>query len=669
MTKINLNNDECQNIDIWNFQLTTNTVAICSDVKRWEIMEYDCDGTLRSVSTCDLAERIFDCSCIDLFDLCCMPGCEEGTYLRVNNCNDCLDKYEWVTACEIWNEIAQNDKCWFEIDVDCELLEPLFTVSGNITEEPYNFGFSCEWGLMTLKWTIPDPFVCEDIFDCFPEDIFECPEQTCEDILWDLSCSMWDEECPPCEDCNEDECDRYKLEYCISEKVLRVVQDPEKFVCNRPPRFESKLVWWPMHIQQDTEATADADHWPDRIYYLSSVELPVTQLLKDWWASPIARIWSATQAWGTSSLVKWDTDDWSPCWDHCNENSIVSWNWFAQYTTAWSERVYFEFHAEQNKAIHAWRIWLMKIPCWETDWELITQLKTGAPVGKFYKLPDGCEIPEELMCAYPWIPCNYDNENAPNIPNLFFWPTSCNELTTAFQWPPWDPETAWTFSLGRWIEALTFNGWTKVSVMPWDIIVPVLLLSSSMTWDCDAQNNPNKAVFSILWQGSTQWWGRFTTQFWSFWLNTVYEKKCLNDKFGCKHGWNAIWVGWPLDCSTTLDVSCNFDIYEPEQVCLEPWTVQGYEPPEPPETCEFTSQEDCPEDTTFSLLNPQTGCGICLANTVPWTWADWCEPWYIRDPVQEVCVLAWTWEWEETPPEEPEEEPIVEGEEELPVEE
>lgn len=617
--------------DIGNFDIPVTTITIKGACECGSILRYDCDWYAVCMEPCDLEAELEGCrSCVDLFDLCCMPECEDWKFLRVNDCNDCANKYEWVDACAIWNEISNNKDCGFDFQIDCSELSELFTICSELAN-PTNqdiawFWWECKNGKLQLCGELPQAFTCQEFCDCISEVTFTCPQQKCTDVLKDISCFKNEEDCPPCEECDDDECEYYDIEYCPETCDLRQKQNPHKVKCNRNARVKAELVWWPLHIQQESGT--------DKIYYLSSVELPVNTIQ-----------WSNI-SWVNPDLVLWQVDATQPCRDHCVKNWMFSWNWFNQYITAWTEYVHYEFQWEANKAIHAARMWLMLIPCWETDWQLISQFKLGATVGTFYQSAEDCEFPEELECLINWQPCWAYWQ--PNTPDILYWAVACNELTSAFQWPIGDPLTAWTFSLGRYIEAMSFNGWTQVDVMPWDIIVPVLLLSADTTWDCDATKTPYWGIFSILGLDSNQWGWKFSSNFGSFGVTDIYEKECLVKQYGCKCSATAPSDWAPFNCDSLMNCAC-WDINEPINKCFTPWEATVIEVDDCADAPQ--SQADCAEWETFVPADWQFFlCNTCY--TLPDTWWscgwDWeppcweegeefCNEWFVLNTETNLC--------------------------------
>ena len=579
------------------FDIPVTVVTIKWNCECGSVLTYDCDWHATCVDDCDLEKRLEACrTCTDLFDLCCMPECEDGKFLRIKSCNNCNDKYELVDACDIWNEIVNNDKCWFEIDIQCDNLEPLFEVcstlanpSPDILNSDGNpiegFSIECVGGKLQLCGELPATFTCDRLRECFPEDIVTC-EQTCEEILVEIS------DCPPCEDCEEPECDYKHLLYCPSEKKLKLEANPHRIQCYRNSRGKAALSWG-LNIQMAV--------WEEKWFYLSPTEISATR-------QNIEHIWSA---W-----VLIPGKDWlETSWVHRTRNSAIGANGCHQVCTAGDYQLSFSFQVEVNKSIHALRMWLVVV---RKDWtvQLSCQDKLWGIDWFYYSKP--CPEAEALLCAHWWRSCEAAY-GQPNTPDIFYWSWGCNDYTSAI-WgnsnPANDTQWGWrdwaTFSLGRVIGARTFSWQTWEYLNPGDKVVPVIFISAAMAWDCDAANNPYQAMTSILWDWVTTWWGGtywFTSSFEVVWINDIEENRCLLDKFGCCCG-DVEWTDEASCCcgqEPTVPETVNF--VEGEATYTEPPVI---------DTCDINWPEDCPEGT-FYVENPE-GCDFCTPDALPWTW-------------------------------------------------
>lgn len=445
--------------DNWALITTPEEIDTFWAIVRWtpwcgDVMIYACDKELDSISICDLADDIFDCKCLDLFDTCCMPECKPWTFLRINDCTNCDNKYEFVSACDIRSEIVNTDKCWFDISITCADLLPLFDVSTELASDPFWFKWSCINGKLTLSWEIPKAVECFEELCNLPTEIPECDDEYRAN---EYSCVSAANDCPDCEDPTD--CTRRTLEFCPEQKKLRMKEDE----CCNPCLQNSRARSW-----LNASITIAQAPLEEKKYYLTEASIP--QLDAAWWTRVGA--WVLQSWWESADTISWE----NKLKRHCTEYNF----WAHLLNQKWDHEYVFKGSYEVNKWIHWIRfVWIM-LDC--VTWEITT--------------PDQWRYSGIQGTKY---------EGQPQAPNPDFWRQWCNDTTTAYSWPQtWNTDVA-TYSM--WID----SDRRSFIISDWDYFenptrfIPWVKISTVITWDDDA---------SIPWQVSIIWKDWNTWDWW-----------------------------------------------------------------------------------------------------------------------------------------------------------
>lgn len=261
-------------------------------------------------------------------------------------------------------------------------------------------------------------------------DIVDRPTAATCVSLW--STDMWDWEwCPVC----DEECVKQTLVRCWESDTYSWECDECSDPWLRKPRAKMILNNWFTEFQGTNEETA---------YYVANVNIP--RLDSAWWQR-------------RSHVFQ----------EHLRRHKIDTSNSIITILAPWDYHVEWSGNYEQNKAIHATRIWLVHVPM-----DLSEDIKELAQT-RFSWLSDD---------FYPWQDAWYVWKHEWNYPN--------NEHTS-YNWWTW-PQS----SIGRLFERLPHWAATIEHFKQWDQIVFFYKISTFMNADIDAA--------SVTWEVSMRWY-------------------------------------------------------------------------------------------------------------------------------------------------------------------
>ncbi len=200
--------------------------------------------------------------------------------------------------------------------------------------------------------------------------------------------------------------------------------------------------------------------WLERNYYVSNIV--ISELETMWWTR-------VSSAW---------TNIWT-YWGMTNNG------WVITVCRDWVYEFILEGSQEQNKAVHASRVWLV----------LIT------PSGSVKTL---------TQSRYSGTDSYFWSGSQPTSPDALYANYGDNRHTTVYGWT--STPSGWTFSMGTIFERLPVH-WARwrPGIEAWSKVVMFVKLSTFVTWDNSSTNVSWQ--FSLIWYNEASAWGDDTLTF------------------------------------------------------------------------------------------------------------------------------------------------------------